>query len=473
MSGVSGGTPTGSGGGPATTASGTGGTGGQAGSTDGSKGDAAPGGAGGGSNDAGRFDTPPPTNGSDDWSTFGHDPGRSFVSTDLLAPPLSKTLWTWSITGSHLLSLTNLVSAAGRVYLHGTGDGPHDHVDGANNPNLHILNLQTGASAGTWSTENDFPVGDWYAATGDRVILNDDALTLINVGTLTDRSAGNLNGICQAGDSDGEIAVDAEHNRFYAFNRAQYHNLADFGSGYCIPAGNVAAYDLATGKVLWSKNLINFPVTSEGHLAYAAGFVYYSVVYEDDGGRPRPDDGLYAFDAASGAQAWTYKPPAGTQFGALSTDGKSVYLTVVADGSLKVQRLDAQSGAPGWTSDPLGSLTLFGRSYEADPPAYFGNAIFIYTGKSLIALDRSSGKQLWSVPDLTGSVARNANHLVVSGGSGIIYLTDAKGVRAFKAADGSPAWSQDIATVGRLGSLVLARGQALVFGRSGIVALAP
>jgi hypothetical protein len=432
------------------------------------------GGVGGGSVDGGGFDTPAPTNGSDDWPTFAHDPGRSFVSTDVLEPPLSNTLWTWSISGTQLLSIANLVIATNRVYLHGEGDGPHDHVPGANNPNLQILDLKTGASGEFWSTDNDFPVGDWYAATGDAIIVNDDALTIVDVRTRTDQSVDSVDGVCQGGDSDGEIAIDAEHNRFYAFNRSQYHDIADYGPDYCIPPGNVAAYDLATGMVLWSKNLIHNPVTSKGHLAYATGFVYYSVVYEDEGGgHAHPDDGLYAFDAASGEGAWTYKPPTGTQFGALSTDGKSVYLTVVADGLLEVQRLDAVKGTPSWTSDPLGSIDTFGRDYEADPPAYFGNSIFVYTGKSLIALDRSSGKEQWSVPNLKGSVARNGNHLVVSGGSGILYLTDTKGIRAFRAADGSPAWSKDISTVGTLHSLVLARGQALAYGESGIVALAP
>jgi hypothetical protein len=74
---------------------------------------------------------------------------------------------------------------------------------------------------------------------------------------------------------------------------------------------------------------------------------------------------------------------------------------------------------------------------------------------------------------LTGTVSQNANHLAVSSASGIVYLTDAKGVRAYKTADGSPAWSQDVTNVGKVRSLVLARGRALVFGSTAITVLAP
>ncbi len=473
------------GGGPGGNATGSSGTGTHldagtdASSAGGAKIDASAGGGGtGGARPEGGFDSPPPTNGTDDWPMFGHDAARSWVSTDALAPPLTQTAWSWSITSNpHMKAITNVISAGDNVYLHGVGDGPPDHVPGANNPYLQTLGFQSGMSVGTWSVENDFPAGDWYAATPNQVVVNDDALVLVDTRTFREKTAGDIDGICQIGDSDGEVAIDVAHNRFYSFNRGQYHDFAVVGPGFCIPEGNVAAYDLTSGKVLWSQNVIKYPVTSTAHLAYAAQVVYFSVVYDPTGnGMPAgtaPDNGVYALDAATGARKWLQKNPAGTTYGALSTDGRDVYVAAISGGTLQIAQLDAATGTPGWTSDSLGTTQSLGRTFEADPPSYLGGALFVYTGKSLTALDRASGKPIWNVPNLTGSVARDANHLAVSAASGVVYLTDAKGVRAFKVTDGSQAWSQDVTTIGKVGSLVLARGRAFVFGSTALTVMTP
>jgi hypothetical protein len=375
-----------------------------------------------------------------------------------------------------LASLENLVSAGNSVFLHGTGDGPNDHVPGANNPNMKALSLTTGMALGSWSTMNDFPTGDWEAAIAGGVIVNDDALTIVDTSTFMDNTAAAISGVCQIGDSDGEIVVDAANNRFYAFNRGQYHDLSQY-PGYCIPPGNVSGYDLGSGNVLWSQNITNYPVTSTGHLSYAAGVLYFSVQYTPDGnGTPAgkaPFDGVYAFDATTGQQKWLQGPPSGTTYGAVSTDGSAAYVSAVVAGELKIVKLDVATGAPGWTSASLGSVSSLGQSFEADPAAYLGSSLLVYTGSSLIALDRSTGSTQWNVPGLTGSVSKNGNHLAISGGSGIVYLTDSAGIRAYKAADGSAVWNQDVTNVGTLGSLVLARGRAIVFGDAGLVVLTP
>jgi outer membrane protein assembly factor BamB len=360
------------------------------------------------------------------------------------------------------------VSAGGKVHLHGIGDGPHEHTPEANNPFLQTVDFQTGASIGNWSIDNDFPNGDWYAATADRVVVNDDSLSIVDLGTFKSRTAARVGNICQLGDSDGEVAIDAANNRFFAFNRNQYHDPDDFGPGFCIPPGNISGYNLATGAVLWTKNQTAYPVNSTAFMSYAKGVVYFSTNYT---GGAAPDSGLYAFDGATGEQKWFQKNPTGTTYGASSTDGQLVHAVAITGGALTIQTFDAATGTPGWTSSSLGTVQSLGRGFEADPPAYLGGLLVVYTGKTLVALDRSTGAQRWSVPNLLGLVAQNGNHLAISSASGIVYLTDATSLRAFKVDDGSPVWSQSITNVGKLGSLVLVRGGALVFGASGIVLL--
>ena len=451
------------------------GRGGEAGRSDGGKAGAATGGSAGlPPLDAGSFAAPPPTNGIDEWPTYGHDTGRSFVSTDVLTPPLSRTVWTWTVAANpNLVSLWNAVSAGTSVHLHAVGNGPRDHTPAANNPYLQSLNLQTGMAVGSWSRANDANAADWLAATNDKVIFNSDALITVDLGTFKSKNVGAVDKICQFGDSDGEIAVDAVNNRFYAFNRRQYHNIADFGPGFCIPPANVSGYELSTGKTLWSNNLVSFPVRSTGYLSYAAGIVFFSVTYTTTGAQTLPDNGIYALDAATGTQKWLLKPPAGTEYRATSTEGTRLYVNAVVNGALVVQELDAATGAPGWTSDSLGTVASFGRTFEGHPPAYLGGKLFVYTGKTLTALDRSTGKQLWSVPNLAGSVTRGENQLAISSASDIVYLTDLKGVRAFKALDGSAVWNQDVPGIGNVGAVILARGLALIAGKTGVVALAP
>jgi hypothetical protein len=434
-------------------------------------------GAGGSpSDDAGRFDVPLPTNGTDDWAMFGHDAGRSFVSTDVVVPPLSKTVWTWTTANTHLSSMRNLVTAGSYVHLHGVGDGPNAHLPGANNPSLITIDIETAGTVRTWSMQNDLAFGDWYAATPTQVVVNDDTLSIVDLATFGFQAAERIDGICQVSDSYGEVVIDVENNRFYAFNRDQFHAINRFDSGFCVPPGNVAAYNLSIGRNLWINNAIMYPVRSSGHLAYAAGVVYYSVVYNANRSFTSvpvpPADGVYAFDAATGDLKWLEQPPAYTTYGAVSTDGHTLYVVAIVGAYIRIQSLDAATGARGWTSPSLGSVPSFGRPFEADPPAYFGSAVFVYTGQSLTALDRATGSQLWTVPNLDGVVSQNGNHLAISGGSGIIYLTDATSLRAFRISDGSPVWNQTIAGVGKVGPVILAQGRALVVGASGVVALA-
>src|SRR6266540_880409 len=94
-----------------------------------------------GDGDAG---VPPVTAGTDDWPELGHDPGRSFASTDRVAPPLHP-VWTWKVASNgELAYAANAVSVGGVVRAHVAGNRTEEH-NGSNSPYLQSLSLEAGA----------------------------------------------------------------------------------------------------------------------------------------------------------------------------------------------------------------------------------------------------------------------------------------------------------------------------------------
>ncbi len=422
---------------------------------------------------------PPVTEGTDDWTELGHDPGRSFASTDRVAPPLH-TLWTWMVASNpDLLYAANAVSIDGKVRAHVAGNRQQEHQN-SNSPYLQSLDLATGADAGRWWTENA-PIGIefWYSATPKVTIITDDFCGAVD--TMTHETAficDEVINVCQLGDVIGETTVDLAGGRYYAINEQEFHMPGEFGPEYCIPPANLSAYTLTGGQRLWTANLSRYPTRTATSIAFAAGAVY-AAVHVTNGppvdGSPMPEDGVYSLDGASGAGRWFVPSSAQTSYRSLSTDGTRVHVAVSEGGSLKVAVLGAADGHTLATSPALGA------SRRALPPGRLGERLVVYTGDALYALERGTGAILWSVTGLDGDIGdggssfgRVLDNAYAISGDGTVYVTTKKAVRAYALEDGSPVWTQDVsATLGKVGPPILARGRLLVVGEKAIVALGP
>ncbi len=101
---------------------------------------------------------------------------------------------------------------------------------------------------------------------------------------------------------------------------------------------------------------------------------------------------VHAFDAATGAQRWTYRMgvPDDVQNavfgGGASYDGGRVYVT---NGVGEVAALDAETGAEIWKVQPAGPL-------RGSPTIAFNSVYVMTQNNQIIALDAATGEELWN-----------------------------------------------------------------------------
>jgi eukaryotic-like serine/threonine-protein kinase len=209
---------------------------------------------------------------------------------------------------------------------------------------------------------------------------------------------------------------------------------------------NVYALDASTGTQLWSFTTGN-PVNST---AVADG-----VVYVGSG-----DFNVYALDASTGAQLWSFNT-GGWVFSSPAVANGVVYI----GGTVNVYALDASTGAQLWSF-------VTGGEVESSPAVWNG---VVYVGSDdcyLYALDASTGAELWRFyADSTGlgvwSSPAVANGLVYLGSlDNSVYAVNASAVD-FTGADvwsfttggpvpSSPAVANGVVYIGSLDNNVYA-----------------
>jgi outer membrane protein assembly factor BamB len=212
------------------------------------------------------------------------------------------------------------------------------------------------------------------------------------------------------------------------------------GVVYFAGDSHLYAVRAATGTTLWSSALDNAFFSEP---AVAGGIVYTGSV----------NGNVYARDAATGKQVWTFTGPANTSANYPATVANGVVYAASTNGpNGTVYALDAATGKHLWrfaTTErhPTGVATAGGVVYEttSDDNGFSGGAY---------ALDAATGKVLWHVHSLCtvsnpGCVLTNP---VVA--NGILYVGSAAGtdfarLEALKASTGkllwrTPALGQDI-----------------------------
>ncbi len=144
---------------------------------------------------------------------------------------------------------------------------------------------------------------------------------------------------------------------------------------------------------------------------------------------PNADGVLYALDLAGNVR-WTFKT-ARPLWGTPASDGDVIYLPAMDH---HIYALNAQNGQVIWETDNLGGAVVGSPTLGNDGVMYAGTF-----GKSLIAVDRQSGKVLWKLPTsgwVWSGPVMDGDNLYFGDVSGTLY--------AVNAADGSIRWSKQL-----------------------------
>ncbi|WP_201453748.1 outer membrane protein assembly factor BamB family protein [Streptomyces sp. NHF165] len=189
--------------------------------------------------------------------------------------------------------------------------------------------------------------------------------------------------------------------------------------------GGVQAWEAATGEKLWelSGAQTDFE-TPEGGPVIAGGAVHLWA-----------DGRLYALDARTGAERWSY--PVGD---VSATGGVPVRVTVAEDGvayvcaGSRVFALDGATGAERWRFDAPAAFLC--------PPAFVpgpgvtGGGIYLadYLG-TVYALDTGNGHDRWRI----ATEARHSGEPVVTA-DGLVHLGSGSAVYTLDAVSGTPRW---------------------------------
>jgi outer membrane protein assembly factor BamB len=185
------------------------------------------------------------------------------------------------------------------------------------------------------------------------------------------------------------------------------------------------AVDLATGRVLWRRDIDyapDQPITP----AVTAGVVCLPAARQDDA-----DAGLYGFDARTGRPRWHYVAGSTAQPTLTAAAGVFYY---AAFESQDLHAVDAASGRRRWQR-PL-------SDYAAAAPLVVRDLVLVTSRVHTIkALDAATGKPRWEAA-MGGDTKQYGPGPVVAGGN--LYFGGRDGiVYAFDAATGKGRWTFD------------------------------
>jgi polyvinyl alcohol dehydrogenase (cytochrome) len=243
-----------------------------------------------------------------------------------------------------------------------------------------------------------------------------------------------------------------------------------------LEAGRVAALDLSSGSQKWIFCI-------EDGCAPGGG-VWSSVAVDGAGrayvGTGNPNDGVVAFDAATGSRLWakSFHEDAGRDLdvGAtpivLRVGGREVVAVGSNGGVFDV--LDAATGDVIWSRFLVPGSAVHGLIAS---PAYDGVSLYVASASpptSMMALDPSTGEFRWqTLTDLPVYAAPAVGSGVVVFGTGDVFGDKTSGkIIALSTTDGSTIWTYDahaqvFSAPAIVGSMVLtgdSKGEVLAFG---------
>jgi outer membrane protein assembly factor BamB/predicted phosphodiesterase len=378
-------------------------------------------------------DAAPPRPGQD-WPMFQHDPARTGLSGDKVAPPLKLA---WRRTLDATLHVSSPVAAGGTVYI-GVGDEE-------NRGRAGIYALDAASGNEKWRHKTSSSVRNTVAVAGDLVY----ATTVEGQVIALDAAAGSLKwsydidsllqqSLCVSPVVAGNVVYVGTSRSFVALEAAtgkRVWQAKSMGGGWDSCLGSPA---LGGGMVFdsftWTKGLFALDAKSGEQRWHYDEFSDGNVVPTFVDGTVYAvgagwNGGAHAFDAQSGKEKWKFTVGAGRLgFSAPVVTGNTVLLGS-ADG--KVFGLDIDTGKPRWVYEPKEVSVRFSFApYSQNKLAFSSPAVSgktAYLGNSagwFVALDTQSGKELWSCDlgaPIVSSPAVSGNAVYIATFDGTVY----------------------------------------------------
>jgi outer membrane protein assembly factor BamB len=372
--------------------------------------------------------------GADGWTTYAHDAARTSASGACLRPPLARA-WRFApphAQGGREATALHAVVAGDAVYVQGTlGDSPA----------LWRTDAHTGELRWAYDSRADIPHLTWPTLAPRTVLMVDDGLFLVDPETgrnrgraldawgesLTDGAKLFVMNTWQAdGDPPYVGAFDLEGRPLWKRDRmhqARGYRPPDvggvaMGDGVLVHASNqaqrgahVAAFDAATSERRWSIETTpeSAPSVADGRVLgverwpaakvdrlVARSLATGDVVWSRQLGRARgqapvvagalaivhADDGVMAFDRATGEPAWS-APIARTTPGTHAVTTLAAALgsgTLVACAGGRVHVLRLNDGSEAWSGEPAPGTKV------VDSPAIADGALYVEADGALVRM---------------------------------------------------------------------------------------
>ena len=294
-------------------------------------------------------------------------------------------------------------------------------VVGCDDPRLFALDARTGLPR--WAVDLENPVLGAVTIDGTRVLVS--TLTNVEARSLDDGAlvwSKPIPGAYQPLVANGTFFAATKDGWLYGLDVEdgstdfEYNAGAEAGGSAAegnslfvnVVGGSFRAVDPATGQALWSHQVRSTDVSSP---AIGAKLAYVAALVEG----PDSKGELYAIDRTTGEVRWTQRTTSGRQLGPPIVDGDTVYAGSEDEG---VFAYDAATGTERWNA-PAGVMYL--------PVATTGSVVYAVGNNAATASDAvwafsaTDGTPLWTL-DLE---ARGANSPVVSGG--MLFVGEAAG----------------------------------------------
>ncbi|MEX2154000.1 MAG: PQQ-binding-like beta-propeller repeat protein [Gemmatimonadaceae bacterium] len=334
------------------------------------------------------------TTASADWWTFQHDAGRTgYVRGGMGRNP--QPFWNAPLvmgTTSLTAPVLGAVNDSFRVFI-GSGYGDRK---------LYALSPHTGAQLWTFTASAN--TGFFGAPTA----ANDNVYAATKGNTPHVYAVRQVNGapVWQTplpGTGSG-ASVAVQHGM--VFVNTDQHVLHAFAQG--------------NGALVWSANTSPGATSQESSPAVGFGRVYVG-----------SDDGLFAFDVGTGAQAWKYNLTAIVGFSSPVIDTATPRLVFIGTNDMKLHAVNATTGAGVWTYTASATLAF-------SSVAVAQGKVFVFDYTKVVALDRNTGALVWT--HVAGSIPRHSPAIARD----VLFYSDNQAVVGLNINTGAPVWKAPI-----------------------------
>jgi polyvinyl alcohol dehydrogenase (cytochrome) len=373
-----------------------------------------------------------------EWKMYQRDPAHTAfaVGSKLNTSNVSGLNQAWSFATGGWVTGTPVVSG-GIAYV-GSWDG-----------NMYALRESDGSLVWNYMTElitdncgRTFGIDGTAAISNGKLYFGSAACNLYSL----DAATGNLIWRTPLADSTKGWHLWSSP---LVFDGKIYVGLASHCDSPCV-RGTVVCLDASNGKVLWTSFTAPQESTGAGVWSSFAVDPGRRLVYATSGnfceGTDTHGDSIVAFNADTGALAWTYKNAARDRdgdnfdFGAspvlFDTGGSPLLAAGSKDGHCYA--VNRETGELIWdtrVTDGHGDGGIISSAAAAYGKVFMGASVRNITGK-VVALDQRTGNIVWEAEQPAPVIGATA----IAGGAVFIGGADG-GVRAYNAENGSLLWS--------------------------------